>query len=136
MSFEAGKFVEEFEQAPTIEKINELKKPELLQVGKHYELSVKTAMRKAKIKRILVEHMVSEDMLDPAVLEGLDDDDKDVLEVRKLELEYQLKLEEMKREREHEEREKEKEREEREREWKLRQEQFENERQLREEDRV
>ena len=79
----------------------------MLEVGKHYELSVKPSMRKAEITRILVEYLVGEDMLDAKVLEGLDNDDKDVVEIKRLELEYQLKIEEIKREKERQERERE-----------------------------
>lgn len=140
MSFVLAQFVQEFEQAPSIEQVHKLKKPELLEVCKHYELSVKAVMRKAKIKSILVKYMVDEDMLEPEVLEDIDIDEKDLTEMRRLELEYQFKIEEMKKEKEREEREaqREKEREERQlqREWQLRQEQLEKERQIREEEKI
>ena len=103
----------------------------MLEVGKHYELSVKPSMRKAEITRILVEYLVGEDMLDAKVLEGLDNDDKDVVEIKRLELEYQLKIEEIKREKEREERERE-----RERQWQIRQDQLEKEPQIREKERL
>ena len=59
--FDVTKFVQEFEGNPSLDKIDQLKKPELLAVAQHYETSVKTSMRKIEIKRLLVQDLVDEE---------------------------------------------------------------------------
>ena len=94
MAFELGKFVNDFEVKPTIEQVHNLKKTELLEVCKHYEINAKVSMKKAEVKQMLVEYFVDENVLPDSVLESVKVQTTDV-ELRKLELEHDMRLKEI-----------------------------------------
>ena len=88
-SFEVGKFI----SVPSLEELNTLKKAELLQLVNHYELAVSSSMPKSQIKKIVVEHLVDEE-----IIPSLEDTEEilqgeraltgeEVLQLRHLELE-------------------------------------------------
>ena len=87
-------FVGEFEKEPSLEKVSQLKKTELLDVAKHYGVSVKAAMRKSEIKNHLIKYCVDEEILPEACLESIVEVTS-VAELRKIELEHEFRLKEL-----------------------------------------
>ena len=69
--FQLEQFVVEFEEHPSLEQINPLKKLELLEVANHYGLEAKIARRKFEIKNRLVEYFVEEEWLPESCLETI-----------------------------------------------------------------
>lgn len=61
--------MEDFLKEPSLEKLEVMRKSVLLEVGEKLELETKKAMRKEKIVRIIVEHMVDEQIFETEVLE-------------------------------------------------------------------
>ena len=55
----------------SMEKLEKFKKSELIEVGKKLELEVRRSMRKNRIIRTIVEHMVDEDIFEAEILEDL-----------------------------------------------------------------
>ena len=73
---------------PSQEAFDNLKKDDLLSLGKHLKLEVKKLMRKDLIQHIIMKYMISLKIFDGSVLESL------VLsnvEIRKLEIDLELK---------------------------------------------
>lgn len=101
--FSVDEFVVGFGENPTLQKIDQLKKSELIEVAKHHEVAVKVAMRKSEIRNRLVQYFVEEELLPESSLEGIVET-QSMLEVRKLEFEQEFKLKELqiKMEKEHE----------------------------------
>ena len=94
MAFQLENFIEQFNQTPSLELISSLRKSDLLVVGKHYGLEVKQAMRKDEIKKIVVEHLVDDNVLPPDVLQQLPSVTVGTdFEIRKLEMELHYRLE-------------------------------------------
>ena len=56
--------MEEFIEEPTREALALLKKKELLDVAKHYKIEVVESARKAEIKKLIVDHLIEEDLID------------------------------------------------------------------------
>ena len=83
--------------APSEEAFDELKKDDLLSLGKHLNLGVKTSMRKDAIQHIITKHLVRLKIFEGSVLESLVASD---VEVRKLELELELRKLDTQKERE------------------------------------
>ena len=54
---------EEFVREPTLQVLNSLKKSELIDVAVHYKLTVETSMKKGKIKKILIDYLVDEELV-------------------------------------------------------------------------
>ncbi|XP_033098555.1 CUB and sushi domain-containing protein 3-like [Anneissia japonica] len=84
------------EEEPSEDLLNKLTKSNLFEVAQHYNFEVRSAVRKAEIKRLVVEHLVDESVLPDIFMTYL----PEVLpvvspEIRKLEL--QLKLEQERR---------------------------------------
>ena len=88
---------EQFMLAPSQEAFDNLKKDELLSLGKHLKLEVKKSMRKDLIRHIVMKHMISLKIFDGSVLESLVSSD---VEIRKLEIDLELKKIDAQRERE------------------------------------
>ena len=95
MAFNLQSFVGE----PRMEEFNSLKKAELLQVAQHFKLTVNTSMGKGEIKKIVLNHLVEEELLPEEELENVNTRE-DHLELKKLEFqererEVQLRLREL-----------------------------------------
>jgi len=88
---------EQFMLAPSQEAFHNLKKDDLLSLGKHLSLEVKKSMRKDLIQQIITKHLVSLKIFEGSVLESLVASD---VEVRKLELELELRKLDAQKERE------------------------------------
>lgn len=89
---------------PSLETLKVLRKSDLLALGKHFDLEVKTAIRKCSILNVVIQHMVDEQLLDGMVY----DHEPREIELR-LKLEHELKMKqielEVQREREKDQRE-------------------------------
>ena len=57
------KKMENFYKDPTLEVLNSLKKKELIEVASHYELEVPENASKADIKKIVLDHLVEEELI-------------------------------------------------------------------------
>ena len=95
MAFNLQSFVSE----PRTEEFNSLKKAELLQVAQHFKLTVNTSMGKGEIKKIVLNHLVEEELLPEEELENVNTRE-DHLELKKFEFqererEVQLRLREL-----------------------------------------
>ena len=88
---------EQFMLAPSQEAFDNLKKDDLLSLGKHLKLEVKRSMRKDLIQHIVMKHMISLKIFDGSVLESLVSSDS---EIRKLEIDLELRKIDAQRERE------------------------------------
>ena len=82
---------------PSQEAFDNLKKDDLLSLGKHLKLEVKKLMRKDLIQHIIMKYMISLKIFDGSVLESLVSSD---VEIRKLEIDLELKKIDAQRERE------------------------------------
>ena len=96
MSFNIQTFVGE----PQMEEFNNLKKAELLQVAQFYKLTVTSPMGKGEIKKVMLTHLVEEELLPEEELEKVNTNREDQLELKKLEFqererEVQLRLREL-----------------------------------------
>ena len=91
--------VESFVDSPKLSTLVPLKKVDLSALAQHYKLEITSTMKKSDIRRLLIEHLVEEEIVS-------DDEDSltstNVVELKKLELkdkekerESQLKLKEM-----------------------------------------
>ena len=69
MAFELKQFITGFEQAPCVGELGSLKKTELIAVCKHYNVKIKTSMRKNEIKQVLVETLIDEDIMSESEFE-------------------------------------------------------------------
>ena len=67
MAFELHTFV----ASPTIGELNSLKKSEIVQVAKHFEIEFTTKMRKDEIKKLVAEYLVDENIVSEGDLEDL-----------------------------------------------------------------
>ena len=102
-SFQADKFVENFVESPSVDRLNALIKSQLIEVGRHFGLSVKTSMRKAELVDELCAHFVDEGILGEDKWKAIPASISSVaLELKKLEIE-ERRLEERRLERELEE---------------------------------
>ena len=62
---------ESFVRDPSLEKLNRLRKDELVEAGKRLELEVRPAMRKSEVRRIILEHLVDNDICEESALDEL-----------------------------------------------------------------
>ena len=63
--------IENFLKEPSMEKLEKLRKSEIMKIGEKLELNVQKTMRKHELVRKIVEHMVDENVFEEAVLEEL-----------------------------------------------------------------
>ena len=91
---------EQFMLAPCQTTFENLKKDDLLSLGKHLKLDVRKAMRKDVIQHIVMKHLVSLKLFEGSVLESLASSDTSDIEIRKLELELELRKFDAQKERE------------------------------------
>ena len=62
--FEIDEFITEFEATPSEAKINSLRRADLFEVAKYYQVSVTSSMRKCDLRDVLLEFFVEEDLLE------------------------------------------------------------------------
>ena len=84
--------VSQIESDPRPDLLESLKKTELLDLGKHLDLDVKTSFRKEVIKDIIIEHFVDEGIMPEEVLKVKGVDPSMTIEIKKMQLEHDLKL--------------------------------------------
>ncbi|KAJ8023244.1 hypothetical protein HOLleu_35604 [Holothuria leucospilota] len=102
MPFNLDKFV----ASPSVEKLDSLKKSEIVKVAKHYGIEFQPLMRKDEIKRYVQEYLVDESALPSTVLEtAITVPTDNTFELKRLEMEMnkEIRLKEMERERQREE---------------------------------
>lgn len=63
--------VESFLREPFLDQQNKLRKYGMLEIGKHLEIGIRKAMRKASLVRVIVEHMVDDDISEEEILNQL-----------------------------------------------------------------
>ena len=63
--------IENFLKEPSMEKLERLRKREIMVIGEKLELNVENSMRKQELVRKIVEHMVDENVFEEAALEEL-----------------------------------------------------------------
>ena len=84
--------VDTFLQGPTWEAFDKLRKSDLLKLSQHFEAGAKSAMKKQEIKNIMIQMFVDENIFEESALEHLVEikQDKDALEIKKLEMEKEM----------------------------------------------
>ena len=99
--------VTEFLETPTVEEFELLKKDDLIGLGLHFKLAVKSSMKKQEIKVIVAKRLVQEE-----IFSSYDFPEENVSSETKMS-KYEFELEKMRLQLEYEDREKERERQER-----------------------
>ena len=91
--------MEDFIEEPTKEALALLKKKELLDITKHYKIEVVDSARKAEIRKLIVDYLIEEDLINNG---GSSDATANALELKRLEYqerererENQLRLKEI-----------------------------------------
>lgn len=89
---------------PSLEKLEVMRKSILLEVGEKLELETKKTMRKEKIVRIIVEHMIDEQIFEPEMLERIPGEptklSAEQIELERYKIQTRLELEKAKLEQE------------------------------------
>ena len=106
---------ENFVENPDVQVFDKLKKDELLILGSHLGLEVKSSMKKQEIRNVVVKKLLAENIFTTYDFPKLEQSGMSELEYQLAMEKLRLEREEREKEREREEREKEREREERER---------------------
>jgi len=123
MDFDAKEFLKQFNEAPNVQQLKELKKAELFDVGIQLQLPVKMTMRKEQILQRIKGHFIEEGKIEKDVQGELPENSNVLLELKKIELEekrLEREREEKRLEREERREQREAEREQREAERELR----------------
>ena len=63
--------IENFSEEPSMEKLERLRKSEIIKIGEKLELNVQNSMRKHELVRKITEHMVDENVFEETALEEL-----------------------------------------------------------------
>ena len=63
--------IENFLEEPSMEKLERLRKSEIIKIGEKLELNVQKSMRKDELVRKMTEHMVDENVFEETALEEL-----------------------------------------------------------------
>ena len=92
MVFTLDTFLEQLGKNPSQELFDPLRKSDLLAIGKHFNLDVRTAMRKAQINKIVLEHLVDEGYLGKEFLENLPDLPVDVSAIEMRHLDHRIQF--------------------------------------------
>ena len=87
-----GNFLKE----PSMEKLERLRKSEIMKIGEKLELNVENSMRKHELVRKIAEHMVDENVFEEAVLEELPTEmirmTPEQIELEKVKIQAQMEL--------------------------------------------
>ena len=88
--------IENFLKEPSMEKLERLRKSEIVKIGEKLELNVQNTMRKHELVRKIAEHMVDENMFEEAALEelptGIIRMTPDQIELEKIRIQAQMEL--------------------------------------------
>ena len=88
--------IENFLKEPSMEKLERLRKSEIMKIGKKLELNVENSMRKHELVRKIAEHMVDENLFEEAVLEELPTEiirmTPEQIELEKIKIQAQMEL--------------------------------------------
>ena len=87
MDFDAKEFLKQFNEAPNVQQLKELKKAELFDVGIQLQLPVKMTMRKEQILQRIKGHFIEEGKIEKDVQGELPENSNVLLELKKIELE-------------------------------------------------
>ena len=89
--------IENFLKEPSMEKLERLRKSEIVKIGEKLELNVQKTMKKHELVRKIVEHMVDENVFEEAVLEELPTEmirmTPEQIELEKIKIQAQMELE-------------------------------------------
>ena len=88
--------VDEFLKAPSLENFLLFRKPDLLTIGKGLKLKVKSSMRKAEIKNIIIQHLVDQEIFEETALDEIVEFKSDEIRLKELDLELKEREIEMK----------------------------------------
>ena len=87
-----GNFLKE----PSMEKLERLRKSEIIKIGEKLELNVQNSMRKHELVREIARHMVDENVFEEAVLEELPTEmirmTPEEIELEKIKIQAQMEL--------------------------------------------
>ena len=88
--------IENFLKEPSMEKLERLRKSEIVKIGEKLKLNVQKTMRKHELVRKIVEHMVDENVFEEAVLEELPTEimrmTPEQIELEKIKIQAQMEL--------------------------------------------
>ena len=89
--------IENFLKEPSMEKLERLRKSEIMKIGEKLELNVENSMRKHELVRKIAEHMVDENVFEEAALEELPTEitriTPEQIELEKIKIQAQMELE-------------------------------------------
>ena len=89
--------IEIFFKEPSMEKLERLRKSEIVKIGEKLELNVENSMRKHELVRKITEHMVDENVFEEAALEELPTEmirmTPEQIELEKIKIQAQMELE-------------------------------------------
>ena len=88
--------IENFLKEPSMEKLERLRKSEIVKIGEKLELNVQKTMRKHELVRKIAEHMVDENVFEEAALEELPTEiirmSTEQIELEKIKIQAQMEL--------------------------------------------
>ena len=88
--------IENFLKEPSMEKLERLRKREIIKIGEKLELNVENSMRKHELVREIARHMVDENVFEEAVLEELPTEmirmTPEQIELEKIKIQAQMEL--------------------------------------------
>ena len=88
--------IENFLKEPSMEKLEKLRKSEIIKIGEKLELNVQNSMRKHELVREIARHMVDENVFEEAVLEELPTEmirmTPEEIELEKIKIQAQMEL--------------------------------------------
>ena len=88
--------IENFLKEPSMEKLERLRKSEIIKIGEKLELNVQNSMRKHELVREIARHMVDENVFEEAVLEELPTEmirmTPEEIELEKIKIQAQMEL--------------------------------------------
>ena len=94
--------IENFLKEPSMEKLEKLRKSEIIKIGEKLELNVQNSMRKHELVREIARHMVDENVFEEAVLEELPTEKirmtPEEIELEKIKIQAQMELQRKKME--------------------------------------
>ena len=89
--------IENFLKESSMEKLERLRKSEIVKIGEKLELNVQKTMRKHELVRKIAEHMVNENVFEEAALEELPTEiirmTPEQIELEKIKIQAQMELE-------------------------------------------
>ena len=88
---------DDFIREPSLEELDGLRKDDMLEIGRKLDLAVKGSMRKSELKKIIIEHMVDNDVFEAGVLVDLNSEIATMspaqIEIEKIRIEQEARIE-------------------------------------------